>query len=843
MVRILARSTRVMALCCFLPPGARAASPLQLPAWLTTGSVFRVSADCSGTCRWTCGNATILGGQGTGSLCLQAGAPGPLTVACQAPGFSAAGRSTVLPPPHAEPFAQPRMHIGERTAASLAVPFIRTWHWDGVPGAGASAVINLEAGTPGSLRVTGTVEDLAGSRDTASCTVEVVQGDFASPGGVMAEAGAVTAVRLPSGRVLVVGEDRGAGLFDPATGTWRPAGQLRFEHGPAQREVLLADGTVLVAGGSRAPAASETYDPATGRWTAAGDLVRGRCGHTLTRLQDGQVLALGGMNVDGGLLADPERYDPATRRWSVLTPVSRIPPAARWQATATRLADGQVLIAGGAGPDGRGLRSTELYDPRDNNWAPGPDLKAGRSWHSATLLPEDGSVLVAGGWDGEHSLASAERYVPAAGAWRPAAAMAAARNAHGAALLAGGHVLVLGGEAGNAILGSAESYDPGAGPGRGDAWSPWAPLLLPRAEPAVTALADGRVLVAGGRNEVTGLGCPELGAPGRAWTPASGGRPRAAHTATLLADGTVLVAGGTGADLASAGAQRCDPAGRIWSDTGPLASPRMNHSATLLQDGSVLAAGGQGADGQPLASAERYDPLSECWTPAGELADARAMHTATLLADGRVLVAGGRGEVAALAGTELFDGSAWAAGPDLATARFGHTATALADGTVLVAGGLEAGSSALASAERYDPAASAWIACGDLNAPRSGHTATLLASGQVLVVGGACDGVALASAELFDPRTGAWTVTGSLHSARSGHSAALVDGKVLVAGGSGPQGLLADAELYDPATGAWSDAGTLDAPRSGHTATLLKDGATVLVFGGDPLQANPESWR
>ena len=868
MARILVRSipAAALGLLLCLRGGAAGAEPLVLALpgpWLAAGSIHSVSASgaaAGATLGWCCRNGALLSGQGTGTITFQAGAPGPLVLTCAAPGSEgapAAARFTVLPPPGAEIFAQPRMHVGDSFPASMPAPFIRSWLWDPVSGPGtlaprdaAGSVVTVNATAPGRFRLTGTVEDLAQSSSTASAAVDVVQGDFANPGGVMAEQGAATAARLRSGRVLVVGEDRRAGLFDPATGTWRPAEALGAGHGAGHAETLLADGTVLVTGGAGAPAVAERYDPATGQWTPQGDLVQGRQGHTATLLEDGTVLAVGGTDGDGRLLADPERFDPATGRWTILAPAAGMVPAARCRHTATLLADGRVLVAGGFDRDGAGLRSAERYDPADNSWSPAAELNVGRGRHSANLLPGDGSVLVAGGSDGTIQLASAERYDPVRNAWTLAAALASPRDAHGAAALAGGRVLVVGGESGSGVLGSAEAYAPGRGPGQGDAWTPQGPLLLPRAQCAALALADGRVLVAGGRNLSSVLGCPELYDPGtRAWTPAGGGsaRARCAHTATLLGDGTVLVAGGFATALATAGAQRYDPSAGSWSDTGtPMASPRISHTATPLPDGTVLVAGGYDDGANLLASAERYDPAADRWSFAGTMAWARALHSATLLADGMVLVAGGLGapDWSPQDSAELFDGSLWTQAPPLGTARYAHTATALGDGTVLVAGGLDADGAALASAERFDPAAGAWTGvCGPLQVPRYGHTATRLDNGKVLVAGGFTGGSATASAELFDPATGAWTVTGSLAAARGNHTATLVDGKVLVAGGSDLHGQLAGAERYDPASGSWSAAGLLDSPRDSHSATLLQDGATVAVFGGEPLQANLELWK
>ena len=75
--------------------------------------------------------------------------------------------------------------------------------------------------------------------------------------------------------------------------------------------------------------------------------------------------------------------------------------------TATLLADGRVLIAGG-----RGDKSSEFYDPESHQFVDGPEMVAGASGHSATLLP-DGTVLIAGGWDPDYKpLSSAEIFDP-----------------------------------------------------------------------------------------------------------------------------------------------------------------------------------------------------------------------------------------------------------------------------------------------------------------------------------------------------------------------------------------------------------------------------------------------
>src|SRR5204863_296801 len=102
-------------------------------------------------------------------------------------------------------------------------------------------------------------------------------------------------------------------------------------------------------------------------------------------------------------------------------------------------------------------------------WSGMDPLTTGRYNHTATVLA-DGRVLIAGGND-NGPLASARLYDPKADAWSDAASMSFARHGHAAVLLHSGKVLVAGGFAPDADPGSsytrtAEIYDPAAGQGR-----------------------------------------------------------------------------------------------------------------------------------------------------------------------------------------------------------------------------------------------------------------------------------------------------------------------------------------------------------------------------------------
>src|SRR6185369_9610222 len=66
---------------------------------------------------------------------------------------------------------------------------------------------------------------------------------------------------------------------------------------------------------------------------------------------------------------------------------------ARKYFTATLLANGKVLVAGGENAFGITFASAELYDPATNSWSSAGTLPSAHSWHTATRLA-NGKVLV-----------------------------------------------------------------------------------------------------------------------------------------------------------------------------------------------------------------------------------------------------------------------------------------------------------------------------------------------------------------------------------------------------------------------------------------------------------------
>jgi hypothetical protein len=171
---------------------------------------------------------------------------------------------------------------------------------------------------------------------------------------------------FPEGTFPVEPQLVSAELFDPRTGRWHLTGSMAAARA-MHAATLLADGNVFVAegqlGAQPAYGTVEIYRPDTGVWHVGGKLTRGLGGGaTASLLRNGRVLVV------HPFWAQLEIYDPATETSRAVVNAH----ATTSGSTSTVLADGRILLAGGAlvsSLGGWGLETTvhasaHLYDPR-----------------------------------------------------------------------------------------------------------------------------------------------------------------------------------------------------------------------------------------------------------------------------------------------------------------------------------------------------------------------------------------------------------------------------------------------------------------------------------------------
>jgi hypothetical protein len=331
----------------------------------------------------------------------------------------------------------------------------------------------------------------------------------------------------------------------------------------------------------------------------------------------------------------------------------------RTRHTATRMSDGRVLITGGFSDSGTRLATAEIFDPAANGGAGAfqatGSMATAREYHVAALL-NDGRVLIIGGLSNSVYLSSAEIFDPngnsGTGSFISTGSMSTDRTGHTATTLSDGKVLVVGGTSGANYLAVVEVFDPLANGGAG-AFTTTASLANGRTSHSATRLNDNRVLVAGGTYASGYLASTEIFNPlgnagaGEFTTSGDMSIPRRFHAVSILADGKVLFAGGNAAPSVSS-AEIFNPAlnagAGSFVSTNAMTTHRAFHTATLLNDNRVLISG-------YWAISEIFDMQSGAgagsFSSAGEMSVVRTYHTATLLADGRVLIAGGHNSVSA----------------------------------------------------------------------------------------------------------------------------------------------------------------------------------------------------
>lgn len=218
------------------------------------------------------------------------------------------------------------------------------------------------------------------------------------------------AVLLSGGKVLLAGGVgtgwtflSGAELYDPSNNSFTKTGSMSTAR-ESHTATLLKDGNVLVTGGHQGRRSaitiyqsSEIYDPATGRFAATANLTVKRHKHDATLLADGTVLIVGGSDErdSRGAYSTAEIYDAKTKTFARIGDMN----LARYklQGTTVLLKNGKVLIAGGAD-------RAEVFDPATRTFAiTAGKFKTARLFATATLL-WDGQILIVGGYDNKNAV-------------------------------------------------------------------------------------------------------------------------------------------------------------------------------------------------------------------------------------------------------------------------------------------------------------------------------------------------------------------------------------------------------------------------------------------------------
>ena len=185
----------------------------------------------------------------------------------------------------------------------------------------------------------------------------------------------------------------------PAAAASKPIGELQFPRAGHSATRLWGGGILVVGGGSRQ---AELVDPATGRARNAGTLPFDVGGGDTIALPDRRALIVGSFARGVGR-QDCGRFPAllwhgSTKRF---TRVGSLPDVGG--ASATKLLDGRILIAGGGTVcDGRAVkrdatRRALIWDPSTGRATATGRLARARGQHRAIRLT-DGRVLVVGGW-------------------------------------------------------------------------------------------------------------------------------------------------------------------------------------------------------------------------------------------------------------------------------------------------------------------------------------------------------------------------------------------------------------------------------------------------------------
>lgn len=411
---------------------------------------------------------------------------------------------------------------------------------------------------------------------------------------------------IAAGVAVGCGGSSGDSGTDTARGTFTQVGSLATGRVSHAATLISPSGLVLVVGGKGRSGSSEVvldsaeiFDPTTGSFApAAGTLAgggkvgaSGRMAHSAVALPTGRVLVVGGQTDTVGQagLDTCELFAGASEKFlpvlgNLSEPKSEV-LAIPYVAGGTTF----VMIAGGRRADPQSpaagqvsVRTADLYRAQDNRVEPAPS----------------GAQLITGRFGARATLLLSGEYVVQGGVERP--------SENAIPTPAGFEVFSFDPATGVGVFAQSSQELPGDGN---------AALNVDRFATDAAILGENAA-VFGGSDDATdpsrALDTIEFYDPtSNSWTVVAArlATPRHGHTATRLANGDVLVVGGRSATLPALGTTEIVSGSGVNATVakGPaLRTARRNHTATLLSNGQILIVGGEDAAGVPLAAAEIF---------------------------------------------------------------------------------------------------------------------------------------------------------------------------------------------------------------------------------------------
>jgi len=357
----------------------------------------------------------------------------------------------------------------------------------------------------------------------------------------------------------------------------------------------------LAAQGRQARAALASTDPAdVGRWSAAVNPGTKTVGITAVLLHTGKVLLFGGKYKTTDKNTAAYLFDPETGTGHEVPA-----PAAVFCGGITILSDGRMFSSGGADPVPKGIVDQYLFDPISEQWQRQPDTGLGRYYPTATKLA-DGRVLVTAGneLDGTTTHPYAELFTPPA----PNATSGTVERVGGDHvtkyyprqwLMPDGNVLQMDNR--KVYRMDTTGWD----------WTPLKPMLVSSgAGAAGLALPAGpngssKVMMIGGLSKGTANNRTQrfnYANPAAGWSYGSPMPTTRSHMNVVqVPDGSAFGIGGNSTNLYFDGQTQTmsyDPGTDTWTNLAVQSVRRGYHStAVLLPDGRIMSAGDGGAGG------------------------------------------------------------------------------------------------------------------------------------------------------------------------------------------------------------------------------------------------------